>query len=157
MMWEALWSANSAWRRICPGIYSWSCTTMPPVSISSKRRPSCSAVPCIRSRVMPGSSPTMERRCPVIRLKRVDFPTLGLPTMTTVGMAFDMILHDSRRRHIDVRSALQKRSIQSEPRPVRERLRHTRLQFVGLEHAHGLTLLGDDILHGRRDLLWFPQ
>ena len=88
---------TSAWRRICPGMYSWSCTTMPPVSISSKRRPSCSAVPCIRSRVMPGSSPTMERRCPVMRLKRVDFPTLGLPTMTTVGMALDMILHDSRR------------------------------------------------------------
>jgi hypothetical protein len=38
----------------------------------------------------------MERRCPVMRLKRVDFPTLGLPTMTTVGMAFDMILYDSR-------------------------------------------------------------
>jgi hypothetical protein len=29
----------------------------------------------------------MARRCPVIRLKRVDFPTLGLPTMTTVGVA----------------------------------------------------------------------
>jgi len=32
-----------------------------------------------------------------MRLKRVDFPTLGLPTMTTVGMALDMNLHDSRR------------------------------------------------------------
>src|SRR5947207_9695799 len=50
----------------------------------------------MRSRVMPGSSPTMARRCPVIRLKRVDFPTLGLPTMTTVGMAADMKLHDNR-------------------------------------------------------------
>jgi hypothetical protein len=39
----------------------------------------------------------MARRCPVMRLKRVDFPTLGLPTMTTVGMALDMIFHDSRR------------------------------------------------------------
>src|ERR1039457_6624531 len=97
MMWSAVFKTNSAWRRICPGMYSWSCTTMPPVSISSKRRPSCSAVPCIRSRVMPGSSPTMARRCPVMRLKRVDFPTLGLPTMTTVGMALDMIFHDSRR------------------------------------------------------------
>ena len=46
-------------------------------------------IPCIRSRVMPGSSPTMERRCPVIALKRVDFPTLGLPTMTTVGRPSD--------------------------------------------------------------------
>src|SRR6516225_4305533 len=69
---------------------------MPPVSISSKRRPSCSAVPWMRSRVIPGSSPTMARRCPVIRLKRVDFPTLGLPTMTTVGMAADMKSHDNR-------------------------------------------------------------
>src|ERR1035437_56621 len=40
---------------------------------------------------------------------------------------------------------------------VRERLPHTCLQFVRLEHAHRLTLLGDDILHGRRDVLWFPQ
>src|SRR5580700_6899932 len=44
---------------------------------------------------MPGSSPTMARRCPVMRLKRVDFPTLGLPTMTTVGMALDIKNHDS--------------------------------------------------------------
>src|ERR1035438_4693376 len=40
MMWSAVFKTNSAWRRICPGMYSWSCTTMPPVSISSKRRPS---------------------------------------------------------------------------------------------------------------------
>jgi hypothetical protein len=40
---------------------------------------------------------------------------------------------------------------------VRERLARTRLQFVRFEHAHGLTLLGDDILHGRRHVLWFPQ
>src|SRR5450759_5402453 len=39
---------------------------------------------------------------------------------------------------------------------VRERLpRH--LKFVRLEHAHGITLLGDDVLNGRRDMLWFPQ
>src|SRR5215467_4717610 len=76
-------------------MYSWSATTMPPVSISSNRRRSCSAVPWMRSRVMPRSSPTMARRCPVMRLKRVDFPTLGLPTMTTVGMAADMKSHDN--------------------------------------------------------------
>src|SRR5437588_9685306 len=34
---------------------------------------------------MPGSSPTMARRDPTNRLKRVDFPTLGRPTMTIVG------------------------------------------------------------------------
>ena len=32
-----------------------------------------------------------------------------------------------------------------------------RLQLVRLEHAHGLTLLGNDILHHRRDVLWLPQ
>src|ERR1700728_4422705 len=39
----------------------------------------------MRSRVMPGSSPTMERRCPMIALKRVDLPTFGRPTITTTG------------------------------------------------------------------------
>src|ERR1700738_998675 len=36
----------------------------------------------IRSRVMPGSLVTMERRVPVRRLKRVDLPTFGRPTIT---------------------------------------------------------------------------
>src|SRR5579872_5369180 len=49
----------------------------------------------MRSRVIPGSSPTMARRCPVMRLKRVDFPTLGRPTITTVGRVADMHPHDS--------------------------------------------------------------
>src|ERR1700739_3733475 len=39
----------------------------------------------MRSRVMPGSLVTMERRVPVRRLKRVDLPTLGRPTMTRDG------------------------------------------------------------------------
>src|SRR5215813_2213025 len=34
---------------------------------------------------MPGSSPTMERREPVRRLKRVDLPTLGRPTIANTG------------------------------------------------------------------------
>src|SRR5437660_7790658 len=34
---------------------------------------------------MPGSSPTMARRDPTNRLKRLDFPTLGRRTMTIVG------------------------------------------------------------------------
>ncbi len=34
---------------------------------------------------MPGSSPTMDRRSPRIALNSVDFPTFGLPTITTVG------------------------------------------------------------------------
>src|SRR5580698_5660792 len=39
----------------------------------------------MRSRVMPGSSPTMERREPVRRLNSVDLPTLGRPTMAKTG------------------------------------------------------------------------
>src|SRR6267142_412818 len=35
---------------------------------------------------MPGSSPTMERREPIRRLKIVDLPTLGLPTMARSGI-----------------------------------------------------------------------
>src|ERR1700678_2272537 len=42
----------------------------------------------MRSRVMPGSSPTMERRLWVSRLNSVDLPTLGRPTIATSGMAF---------------------------------------------------------------------
>src|SRR5664279_864712 len=41
----------------------------------------------MRSRVMPGSSPTIERRLLVIRLNSVLFPTLGRPTMATSGSA----------------------------------------------------------------------
>src|SRR5207245_6605226 len=39
----------------------------------------------MRSRVMPGSLVTMERRVPVRRLNSVDLPTLGRPTMTRDG------------------------------------------------------------------------
>jgi hypothetical protein len=39
----------------------------------------------MRSRVIPGSSVTIERRVPVSRLKIVDLPTLGRPTITTEG------------------------------------------------------------------------
>src|SRR6266446_7999460 len=39
----------------------------------------------MRSRVMPGSLVTMARRVPVKRLKSVDLPTLGRPTMTRDG------------------------------------------------------------------------
>src|SRR5882672_7482675 len=39
----------------------------------------------MRSRVMPDSLVTMERRVPVKRLKSVDLPTLGRPTMTRDG------------------------------------------------------------------------
>jgi hypothetical protein len=39
----------------------------------------------MRSRVIPGSFVTIERRVPVSRLKIVDFPTFGRPTITTDG------------------------------------------------------------------------
>src|ERR1035437_3651895 len=41
----------------------------------------------MRSRVMPGSSPTMERRLWGSRLKKEDLPTLGRPTKATSGSA----------------------------------------------------------------------
>src|SRR5262249_29585315 len=43
----------------------------------------------MRSRVMPGSSVTMERRAPTMRLRRVDLPTLGRPTMAIRGSGDD--------------------------------------------------------------------
>src|ERR1700723_1551064 len=45
----------------------------------------------MRSRVIPGSSVTIERREAVIRLKIVDLPTLGRPTITTEG-SFSVIV-----------------------------------------------------------------
>src|SRR5947208_7664287 len=36
---------------------------------------------------MPGSSPTIARRCPISRLKRVDLPTFGRPTIAINGNA----------------------------------------------------------------------
>src|SRR5208282_1541448 len=39
----------------------------------------------MRSRVMPGSFVTIDRRVPVRRLNSVDLPTLGRPTMTMDG------------------------------------------------------------------------
>src|SRR5579862_5313889 len=39
----------------------------------------------MRSRVIPGSSPTIDRRLPVIRLNSVLLPTLGRPTIATSG------------------------------------------------------------------------
>src|SRR6185295_1790481 len=39
---------------------------------------------------MPGSSVTMDRRWPIRRLNRVDFPTFGRPTMAISGSEDDM-------------------------------------------------------------------
>src|SRR2546427_738943 len=60
----------------------------------------------MRSRVMPGSSPTMARRCPMIALNRVDLPTLGLPTITTTGrlLSRDMGLHGNNEDYEEMKA-----------------------------------------------------
>src|SRR5664280_3819438 len=53
----------------------------------------------MRSRVMPGSLPTVARRDPTRRLKSVDLPTLGRPTIASVptvgGSPCSAVLLDS--------------------------------------------------------------
>src|SRR5208337_715223 len=68
--------------------------TIPPVSTTRNSCPRHSASPYRRSRVMPGSFPTMARREPVSRLNSVDLPTLGRPTMATSGV--DDLREDAR-------------------------------------------------------------
>jgi hypothetical protein len=86
-------SASSMATRAC----SWTRASMwvpgssssPPVSTTVKRRPFHSAVPYTRSRVVPGMSSTIASRCPMRRLKSVDLPTLGRPTIATTGSEAD--------------------------------------------------------------------
>ena len=66
-----------------PTSTSSSVSRIPAVSISSSRRPSTSAVSVTRSRVVPGIAVTMARALPASALNRLDFPTLGFPTMAT--------------------------------------------------------------------------
>ena len=79
----AIWACSRIWVKIT----SLEAGSMPPVSTRENLRPHHSASPKIRSRVTPGVSSTMERRFPTILLKSVDFPTLGRPTMATIGFA----------------------------------------------------------------------
>src|SRR5579872_4166984 len=65
---------------------SFSSGSIPPVSTMRSFRPLHSASPYRRSRVMPGSSPTIARREPTMRLKSVDLPTLGRPTIAIIGI-----------------------------------------------------------------------
>jgi len=60
---------------------------MPPVSMTENVLPFHVALPYRRSLVTPGRSSTIANRCPMILLKTVDLPTLGLPTMATVASA----------------------------------------------------------------------
>src|ERR1700736_5821874 len=65
----------------------------------------------MRSRVMPGSLVTIERRVPVRRLNRVDLPTLGRPTITRLG-SFSMFGVDKTlaRLQVDALGAAQSRA-----------------------------------------------
>src|SRR5262245_20156196 len=58
---------------------------IPPVSVSSKNRPSCSMVVETRSRVTPAVGSTMLIRRPASQLNSDDLPTFGRPTMATIG------------------------------------------------------------------------
>src|SRR5271169_1692596 len=51
----------------------------------------------MRSRVMPGSFVTMDRRVAVRRLNNVDLPTLGRPTITMDGSLGVMATHGYMR------------------------------------------------------------
>src|SRR3954470_7747369 len=62
----------------------------PPVSTSTKRRPFHSVSISLRSRVTPDCSWTTASRVPVRRLTSVDLPTLGKPTMATLGRAIGL-------------------------------------------------------------------
>src|SRR5216684_2000149 len=59
----------------------------------------------MRSRVMPGSLVTMARRVPVNRLKSVDLPTLGRPTITRDGSSSGINL-STRAQDDTARSAI---------------------------------------------------
>ena len=72
-------SAMAAWAcsRIDPAIGSASMKSMPPVSISVKRRPFHSQASSLRSRVTPGRSCTTASREPLSRFTSEDLPTFG--------------------------------------------------------------------------------
>ena len=59
-------------------------TTQPPVSIIENSCPHHSTLPYCRSRVVPATSFTIAFLDFVRRLNRVDFPTLGRPTIATI-------------------------------------------------------------------------
>src|SRR5574337_480220 len=68
--------------RCASGIFDGS-GSIPPVSTMSKVMPFHSASATRRSRVVPGTSSTTASGSPARRLKSVDLPTLGRPTMAT--------------------------------------------------------------------------
>ncbi len=79
----AIWACSRIKSRISLSVLG----SMPPVSTISKVLPHHSHSAYSRSRVTPGVSSTMDSRLPTRRLKSIDLPTLGRPTMATRGFA----------------------------------------------------------------------
>ena len=84
----AIWACSRMWASRPSSMRG----SMPPVSTSRNLRPLHSQSQKMRSRVTPGVSSTMARRWPVSLLKIVDLPTLGRPTMATMGFAMVVCL-----------------------------------------------------------------
>ena len=76
-------TAISTCLRISSSKISSEFTTHPPVSTTENSFPNHSDLPYWRSRVVPASSFTIAWRVLVKRLNKVDFPTLGRPTIAT--------------------------------------------------------------------------
>ena len=82
---SAPFTAASAWRRISSEKGEDGSSSQPPVSTSRKLRSAQCAEKVRRSRVTPGSDWTTAARRPMMRLIRVDLPTLGRPTTATTA------------------------------------------------------------------------
>src|SRR5436309_4525647 len=75
---------------------------MPPVSISSKKRPPDSTTVATRSRVTPAVGSTMAMRLPASQLNSDDLPTFGRPTIATTGTATGPLRHACFERSLIV-------------------------------------------------------
>ena len=84
---------SRAWCWMSRASSSSSARSMPPVSSSSKATPFHSVATRLRSRVTPGWAWVTASRPPASRLTRVLLPTLGKPTMATVGRLRDGSCH----------------------------------------------------------------
>src|SRR5260221_137206 len=80
---------------------------MPPVSVNSKNRPSASTTVSSRSRVTPAVGSTMAMRRPASQLNSDDLPTLGRPTMATLGIG----MGDSEKRKTSTAGGGQRQSL----------------------------------------------
>ena len=86
-MTEASARAKSIWRCTSAANSAEVVKSMPPVSTNSNQRPSYSSRVEMRSRVTPAVGSTMEIRRRASMFSKLDLPTLGRPTMATLGKA----------------------------------------------------------------------